>query len=147
MVETASTERQGFEATTPACRPIAKSRASEDIRISGLQRLDAVTHVQHNGAMKTAILPQVRVEPQLRAELESVLREGETLSDFLVATVRRAVEHRQVEAEFSARADAAWARFQATGEGVPVEEVIAKMGAKLDARRRELAGKHRPADA
>lgn len=96
--------------------------------------------------MKTAILPQVRVEPQLRADLESVLREGETLSDFLEATVRSAVEHRQVEAEFAARADAAWARFQATGKAVPVEEVIAKMSDKLAARRLELAGKRRTAD-
>ena len=49
--------------------------------------------------MKTAILPQVRVEPQLRADLESVLREGETLSEFVETTVRSAVEHRRVQKE------------------------------------------------
>jgi predicted transcriptional regulator len=94
--------------------------------------------------MKTAIIPQVRCTPQLRADLEAVLHEGETLSDFVEATVLQAVEHRRVEAEFHARADAAWARFQATGKGVPAEEVLAKMRARLEARRRELAGKHRP---
>jgi hypothetical protein len=97
--------------------------------------------------MKTAILPQVRVEPQLRADLEAVLREGETLSDFLEATVRHAVEYRRMQAEFDSRADAAWARFQHTGAGVPAQEVTAEMRARLEARRLELQGKHRPAAA
>ena len=44
--------------------------------------------------MKTAIIPQVRIEPQLRADLDAVLRDGETLSEFVESTVRGAVEHR-----------------------------------------------------
>jgi predicted transcriptional regulator len=94
--------------------------------------------------MKTAILPQVRVEPQLRADLEAVLREGETLSDFLETTVRQAVEYRRMQTEFEARADGAWSRFQQTGTGVPAEEVLAEMRLRLEARRRELQGQHRP---
>jgi hypothetical protein len=97
--------------------------------------------------MKTAILPQVRVEPQLRADLEAVLREGETLSDFLEATVRQAVDYRRMQAEFAGRAEAAWTRFQQTGVGVPAEEVVAQMRERLEARRRELQGKHRPTEA
>jgi hypothetical protein len=97
--------------------------------------------------MKTAILPQVRVEPQLRADLEGVLREGETLSDFLESTVRQAVDHRRMQAEFAARADAAWSRFQQSGAGVPVEEVVTEMRTRLQARRQALQGKHRPAKA
>ena len=30
--------------------------------------------------MKTAVIPQIRVEPELRAELEVVLKQGETLT-------------------------------------------------------------------
>ncbi|HEY8878483.1 MAG TPA: YlcI/YnfO family protein [Roseateles sp.] len=97
--------------------------------------------------MKTAILPQVRVEPQLREDLESVLREGETLSDFLESTVRQAVDYRRMQAELDARADAAWVRFQQTGASVPAEDVVAEMRARLETRRRELQGKHRPAAA
>lgn len=93
--------------------------------------------------MKTAILPQVRVEPQLRADLEGVLREGETLSDFLEAAVRQAVAYRRMQTEFDARADAAWSRFQQTGIGAPAAEVVAEMDVRLEARRRELRGKHR----
>ena len=97
--------------------------------------------------MKTAILPQVRVEPQLRADLEAVLREGETLSDFLEATVRQAVDYRRMQAELDARADAAWVRFQQTGAAVPASEVLAEMRERLESRRRKLQRKHRPAKA
>ena len=97
--------------------------------------------------MKTAILPQVLVEPQLRADLEAVLREGETLSDFLEATVRQAVDYRRMQAEFDARAYAAWSRFQLAGAGLPAEELVAEMRGRLEARRRALQGKPRPTEA
>lgn len=106
--------------------------------------LDRATQMQHNHYMKTAILPQVRVEPELRADLESVLRDGETLSQFVEATVRSAVEHRRVQKEFHARADAAWAHFQQSGEGYPAEDVVAELRKKVNAKRRQLQGKHRP---
>lgn len=47
--------------------------------------------------MKSAVIPQVRVEPELRAELEAVLQEGETLSEFVETAVRNAVEFRRVQ--------------------------------------------------
>jgi uncharacterized protein YndB with AHSA1/START domain len=109
--------------------------------------LDAATHLQHNQGMKTAIIPQVRVEPQLRADLDAVLRDGETLSEFVESTVRGAVEHRLVQSAFAARADEAWMRFQRTGAGRPAEDVIADMRTRLEAKRKELQSKHRPADA
>lgn len=97
--------------------------------------------------MKTAILPQVRVEPQLRADLEAVLHEGETLSDFLEATVRQAVDYRRMQTEFDARADVAWTRFEQTGSGVPAGELVAEMRMRLENRRRELQDKSRPSEA
>ena len=97
--------------------------------------------------MKTAILPQVRIEPQLRADVESVLREGETLSEFLEGTVRKAVEQRRIQAEFEARAEAAWVRYQQTGESVPAAEVLAEMRRRLQARKRRLKGQHKPGAA
>ncbi|MFN7426740.1 MAG: YlcI/YnfO family protein [bacterium] len=39
--------------------------------------------------MKTAVIPQIRVEPELRAELESVLRQGEALTECVETTVQR----------------------------------------------------------
>jgi hypothetical protein len=43
-------------------------------------------------AMKTDTTLSVRVEPELRAEVESLLGEGETLSEFIEASVRSSVQ-------------------------------------------------------
>ena len=91
--------------------------------------------------MKTAVIPQVRVEPELRAQLEEVLAKDETLSDFVEDAVRRAVERRRVEAAFRARGDAAWQAYLRTGQAKPAEQVLAEMQARLDSRRKKLLGK------
>jgi Arc/MetJ-type ribon-helix-helix transcriptional regulator len=90
--------------------------------------------------MKSAVIPQVRVEPELRAELESVLREGESLSEFVEASVRNAVAFRRVQTRFHERGQAAWEHYQSTGESVSTEEVLGKLQAKLDAKRKQLGG-------
>ena len=46
--------------------------------------------------MKSAVIPQIRAEPELRAELESVLKPGETLTEFGETTVRNAIAFRRV---------------------------------------------------
>ena len=53
--------------------------------------------------MKTATLPSLRVDPELREAAESVLQEGETLSGFIEASVRETIERRRTRAEFIAR--------------------------------------------
>ncbi|VFR44349.1 hypothetical protein BER2_2714 [plant metagenome] len=98
--------------------------------------------MQHNDWMKTAIIPQVRVEPALRTELESVLREGETLSEFVESTVRDAVAFRRDEALFQARGEAAWRAYQETGVSVPAGQVLQELHDMLDAKRRVLLQKH-----
>lgn len=90
--------------------------------------------------MKSAVIPQVRVEPALRAELEAVLLEGETLSGFVEATVRSAVAFRRVQTRFHERGQAAWERHLATGESVSADEVLDRLQAKLDAKRKQLGG-------
>lgn len=88
--------------------------------------------------MKTAVIPQVRVEPELRAELEAVLKQGETLSEFIEASVRSAVEFRRIQTRFHQRGEAAWQEYQRTGESRSADEVLAKLQAKLNARRKRL---------
>jgi Arc/MetJ-type ribon-helix-helix transcriptional regulator len=90
--------------------------------------------------MKSALIPQVRVEPELRAELEAVLQQGETLSEFVEASVRNAVEFRRVQQRFHERGQAAWEHYQSTGVSVPADEVLAKLQAKLKAKRTQLGG-------
>ena len=91
--------------------------------------------------MKTATIPQIRVEPELRADLESVLMQGETLTDFVEATMRNAVAFRRVQLAFHARAKAASDEYHQTGVAAPVETVLAKLQAKLDAKRKKLGEK------
>ena len=88
--------------------------------------------------MKTAVIPQVRVEPELRADLESVLRPGETLTDFVEASVRNAVEFRRVQTDFAARCDASLANYERSGISVPVDIVLSKLEAKVAARVKQL---------
>jgi Arc/MetJ-type ribon-helix-helix transcriptional regulator len=88
--------------------------------------------------MKSAVIPQVRVEPELRAELEAVLRQGETLSEFVEASVRNAVEFRRAQQRFHERGQAAWENYQRTGLSVPADDVLDRLQAKLNARRKQL---------
>ncbi|MDP4301024.1 YlcI/YnfO family protein [Leptothrix discophora] len=88
--------------------------------------------------MKTAVIPQVRVEPELRTELDTSLREGETLSEFVEAAVRSALAFRQVQTRFHARGQAAWEQYLATGRSKSADEVLDALQAKVDARRRQL---------
>ena len=80
--------------------------------------------------MKTATLPPIRVAPDFRLELESVLEQGESLSQFVENAVRTTVAKRKNQAEFSRRGiDSIEATKQ--GGGIPAEAVIAKLEAKL----------------
>ena len=98
----------------------------------------SVTQTQYTARMKTAVIPQIRVEPALRAELESVLKQGETLTDFVEATVRSAIAFRRVQTAFHARAQAASEAYHQTGVSVPVVPVLDKLQSRLDARRKKL---------
>jgi hypothetical protein len=88
--------------------------------------------------MKSAVIPQIRVEPELRAELESVLHQGETLTDFVETSVRNAIAFRSVQTAFHARAQAASEAYHQSGASVPVETVLERLQSKLDAKRKKL---------
>lgn len=91
-------------------------------------------------AMKDAVIPQVRVETELRANLKAVLRPGETLTDFVEVAVRNAVEYRRVQTDFASRCDASLANCERPGMSIPAALVIAKLEAKLSKRRKQLDG-------
>lgn len=90
--------------------------------------------------MKTALIPQVRVEPELRLALESVLREGESISEFVETSMRSAVEFRRVQKSFQERGERAWKRYHRTGEHASPESILSKLQGKLDVRRKQLGG-------
>ena len=88
--------------------------------------------------MKSAVIPQIRVEPELRAELEAVLKQGETLTDFVEATMRNAIAFRRVQTAFHDRAQAASQEYHRTGVSLAVEVVLERLQSKLDAKRKKL---------
>ena len=85
--------------------------------------------------MKTATIPSVRVEAEFRAEVESVLAEGESLSEFVEASVRASVERRRVQAEFIARGLRSRDEAKRRGDYVDADDVVAALQRKLDAAR------------
>jgi hypothetical protein len=81
--------------------------------------------------MKTAILPPIRVAPDFRLELEGVLEQGESLSQFVENAVRTTVAKRKNQAEFVRRGIAAIDATKRDGSDIPAAVVIAKLEAKL----------------
>ncbi len=92
-------------------------------------------HLQYNETMKTATLPPIRVAPDFRLELEGVLEQGESLSQFVENAVRTTVAKRKNQAEFIRRGLAAIEATQRDGGGIPAQTVIATLEAKLAAAR------------
>lgn len=97
-----------------------------------------VSQLRYTASMKTATIPSVRVEPEFRAEVEAVLTEGETLSEFVEASVRASVERRRVHAEFIARGLRSRDEARRTGEYVDADVVLEGLQRKLDAVRVRL---------
>jgi predicted transcriptional regulator len=95
--------------------------------------VDHVTHLRYIANMKTATIPSVRVEPEFRAEVESVLAEGESLSQFVEASVRASVERRRIQTEFVARGLRSRDEAKRTGDYVDADDVVARLQRKLDA--------------
>jgi hypothetical protein len=77
--------------------------------------------------MKTTSLPPVRVEPETRALFESVLREGESLSQFLMTAAREEADWRRLQADFVAGGLATLEDFRRNGNGgLTLEQVWAR---------------------
>lgn len=77
--------------------------------------------------MKSATIPPLRVTPDLRSAAEDVLREGETLSNFVEESLRSQIERRRVQQEFIARGLAARAEARAKSIYYSQAEVMASL--------------------
>lgn len=88
--------------------------------------------------MKSAQLPPVRVEPSVRQEIESALKEGESLSEFVETAALTLARSRLAQEAFLARGREALANARRTGELYPLEAALDAMKARLE-RRMEAA--------
>lgn len=77
--------------------------------------------------MKTATMPALRVQPELRQAAEEILRPGETLSAFVEDSLRRNVAFRRTQQEFIARGLASRDEAKKTGMYFSSEEVLAEL--------------------
>jgi hypothetical protein len=99
--------------------------------------------MRYSCGMKTASIPSLRVEPELRAEVESMLGEGETLSEFVETSIREKVERRRAHEEFIARGLRSRDQARQTGDYVDADVVVANLQRKLDAARKQVAKKRK----
>lgn len=87
--------------------------------------------------MKSASLPSLRVEPELRKAAEQVLREGETLSSFIEASLKTSIGQRLSQDQFIARGLASRDRAREHGIYHDATSVIEELQAMLDKAKRK----------
>jgi len=86
--------------------------------------------------MKTAIMPPLRVDPELRQAAVDVLRENESLSAFMETALKEGVSRRKLQNEFIARGLASEAQAHRDNEYCSAEEVRAELERRLAAARK-----------
>jgi len=91
-----------------------------------------VSRLLYISIVRSANFPPIRVEPKVRAEVEAVLREGESLTQFIEEAVVAAAAWRRVQSEFVARGEAAIERWKQEGGGHSVDQVMADLQTRLD---------------
>ncbi len=103
--------------------------------------------MRYIAAMKTSNIPSLRVEPEFREQLESVLRDGETLSSFVETALRERVRNRIEQAQFVARGLASLEEVKRGGKTYTVDEVLGRLQAKLDNAREQMESRRKKAAA
>jgi predicted transcriptional regulator len=86
--------------------------------------------------MKTASLPSLRVDPELRQAAENVLNDGESLSSLMESSLRSSVIRRQLQRDFVARGLASREEARRTGEYYAADEVHAELEVMLAATKK-----------
>ena len=96
--------------------------------------VECATHLEHNAPMnKNAILPQVRVPPELRRDAEASLAAGESLSQLVEAAVRTEIRARALRADFLFQGMEAVLEYDRDGKAVDADEFVGRLERKLDA--------------
>ena len=99
------------------------------------------SHLRYINLMKTATIPAIRVEPDLRDEVKQVLRDGESLSAFVEASVRDNVRRRKDHAAFLERGIASLEAAKRSGQCVSAATVVRKLEDRLSEARAGKRGR------
>ena len=82
-------------------------------------------------ATKSRTIPPLRVSEQLRADAESVLGPGESLSAFVMDAVSRSIDFRKTQLDFLARGMVSAERARSVGGYVPADKAVARLRKRL----------------
>lgn len=81
--------------------------------------------------MKSATIPSLRVDPELRRAAEEVLAKGETLSGFVEQSLRDGIQRRRLQSEFMARGLQSRDNAHQTGHYVGSDAMINRLESLL----------------
>jgi Arc/MetJ-type ribon-helix-helix transcriptional regulator len=81
--------------------------------------------------MKSATLPSIRIEPEFRKAVESLLHEGESLSQFVENAVRDTLVQRQHQSEFLARGIQSLEAARQRNDYVEADDMLAQLRDRL----------------
>jgi hypothetical protein len=84
---------------------------------------------------RTRTLPPLRVSEEMRADAESVLAPGETLSAFVLDAVSRTIDLRRSQRDFIARGLASAERSKETGNYITAKRALAGLRRRLERAR------------
>ena len=87
---------------------------------------------------RTATLPPIRVTPETKASLEGVLREGESLTQFIENAVRREAEYRAEQKAAVARAKKALRSAEKSVGVMRAEDFLDDMGQRAVAAQQRI---------
>ena len=90
--------------------------------------------------MKSTTIPPVRVSRALRRQAESVLREGESLSSFMLDALQRSIAVRRDQEVFLARGRASAAKARLTGRYVSSAQVLDGLSRRLTLAKKNKRG-------
>lgn len=82
-------------------------------------------------SVKSRTIPPLRVSEQLRADAESVLAPGESLSAFVMDAVSRTIDFRKSQMDFLARGLASAKRAQKARDYVSADKALGALRKRL----------------
>ena len=82
--------------------------------------------------MKSATIPPLRVDPELRIAAENILKEDETLSSFVIDSIKDGIQNRQTKQAFIKRGLKVGDESRESGEYYDAHHVLDELKNMLD---------------
>jgi hypothetical protein len=104
-----------------------KTLLAKTLAVAAEPRYNVLQMQRKETGMKTASMPSLRVDPELRHDAESVLREGETLSSLMEQALRSCIQSRRAQEEFVNRGLVSRNEARKSGEYFAADDVLNEM--------------------